>query len=138
MRVNSSHLHVCRGVFNSPKDSMLWNTGPQKVVSKSFSAIEFALLEARGDFADAISQVKNFDDAEAVVRFGSRLLDDSPLADVDYTQVRMISITGLNVNVLLQNYSSRNCSYESETELNRDLELWTKGDRLKMREQEGI
>ena len=138
MWVNSSHLHVPRGAFNSPKDYMLWNTGPQKVVSKSFSAIEFALLEARGDFADAISQVKNFDDAEAVVRFGSRLLDDSPLADVDYTQVRMISITGLNVNVLLQNYSSRNCSYESETELNRDLELWTKGDRLKIREQEGI
>ena len=50
----------------------------------------------------------------------------------------MISITGLNVNVLLQNYSSRNCSYESETELNRDLELWTKGDRLKFREQEGL
>jgi len=118
---------------------MLWNTGPQKVVSKSFSPVEFALLEARGDFADAISHVKNFDDAEAVVLFGSRLLDDrSRLADVDYTQVRMISIVGLSVNVLLQNYSSRNCSYESKTELNRDLELWTKGDRLKFREQEGL
>jgi hypothetical protein len=118
---------------------MLWNTGPQKVVSKSFSPVEFALLEARGDFADAISHVKNFDDAEAVVLFGSRLLDDrSRLADVDYTQVRMISIVGLSVNVLLQNYSSRNCSYVSETELNRDLELWTKGDRLKFREQEGL
>ena len=122
-----------------PKDFMLWNTGPQKVVSKSFSAVELALLEARGDFADAISNVKNFDDAEAVVRFGSRLLDDrSQLRDVDYAQVRMISINGLNVNVLLQNYSNRNCSYESETELKRDLELWTKGDRLKLREQEGI
>ena len=117
---------------------MLWNTGPQKVVSKSFSPVEFALLEAHGDFVDAISQVKNFDDAEAVVRFGSQLLDDSPLADVDYTQVRMISIAGLNVNVLLQNYSSHNCSYESEAELNRDLVLWTKGDRLKFREQEGL
>src|SRR5688572_31449280 len=102
MRVNSSHLHVCRGDFNSPKDSMLWNTGPQKVVSKSFSAVEFALLEARGDFAEAISQVKNFEDAEAVVRLGSRLLDDrSRLGEVDYAEVRMISITGLNVNVLL-------------------------------------
>ena len=85
MRVDSSHLHVCRGDFNSPKDYMLWNTGPQKVLSKSFSHVEFALLEARGDFADAISHVKNFDDAEAVVLFGSRLLDDrSRLADVDY------------------------------------------------------
>jgi|SRR5687768_14399649 len=118
---------------------MLWNTGPQKVVSKSFSAVEFALLEARGDFAEAISQVKNFEDAEAVVRLGSRLLDDrSRLGEVDYAEVRMISITGLNVNVLLHNYSSRNFAYESESELIRDLELWTKGDRLKFREQEGL
>src|SRR5687767_2436895 len=117
---------------------MLWNTGPQKVVSKSFSEAELALLEARADFARAISNIKTLDDVEAVVEFGSRLLDDrSRLRDVDYAKVRMISISGLNVNVLLQNYSTRNCAYENETEMNRDLQLWTKGDRLKLREQEG-
>ena len=56
------------------------------------------------------------------------------LSDVDYLRVRMISIQQLSIHITLEDFSSLEFKYQTESELSRDFETWAKGqDKTKIR-----
>ena len=75
--VYSSHLHVCRGVFNSPPEDAMHrqlNRSAHRLIAKCFSEQELELLKSHSEFTDAFAKIATLDDAAATVEIGSRLL----------------------------------------------------------------
>ena len=105
----------------------------QKLLTSSFSEELLEVLNSRKEFADAITTIATLDEAEAVIQLGLQLLEEGlKLENVKYTSALMFALCKLTVNVVLEDYSVLHVKYPTRRELERDLETWTKGDRLKL------